>query len=47
MAASKDIAVDPRDQVIRAADELFNACGVHAVGMDKVRDAAGVSLKRI
>ncbi|MCK8612999.1 TetR/AcrR family transcriptional regulator [Gordonia sp. C13] len=47
MAASKDTVVDPREQVIRAADELFNAYGVHAVGMDKVRDAAGVSLKKI
>lgn len=47
MAASNGVAVDPREQVIRAADELFNAHGVHAVGMDKVRDAAGVSLKRI
>lgn len=40
-------AVDPREQVVRAADQLFNAHGVHAVGMDKVRDAAGVSLKKI
>lgn len=40
-------AVDQREQVIRAADQLFNAHGVHAVGMDKVRDAAGVSLKKI
>jgi len=35
-------AVDPREQVVRAADRLFNAHGVQAVGMDKVRDAAGV-----
>ncbi|MDV7102134.1 TetR/AcrR family transcriptional regulator [Gordonia amicalis] len=47
MAASENTAVDPRERVIRAADELFNAHGVHAVGMDKVRDAAGVSLKKI
>lgn len=39
--------VDPREQVVRAADQLFNAHGVHAVGMDRVRDAAGVSLKKI
>jgi AcrR family transcriptional regulator len=47
VAASENTAVDPRERVIRAADELFNAYGVHAVGMDKVRDAAGVSLKKI
>ncbi|MCR5980193.1 TetR family transcriptional regulator [Gordonia jinghuaiqii] len=41
-----DVA-DPRDLVIRVADQLFNANGVHSVGMDKVRDAAGVSLKKI
>jgi AcrR family transcriptional regulator len=36
-----------RENVIRAADELFYAHGVQAVGMDAVRTAAGVSLKRI
>lgn len=36
-----------RERVVRAADELFYARGVHAVGMDAVRTAAGVSLKRI
>jgi AcrR family transcriptional regulator len=36
-----------REAVIRAADELFYARGVQAVGMDAVRTAAGVSLKRI
>lgn len=36
-----------REQVVRAADELFYARGVQAVGMDAVRAAAGVSLKRI
>ncbi|WP_020016410.1 TetR/AcrR family transcriptional regulator [Promicromonospora sukumoe] len=36
-----------REAVVRAADELFYARGVQAVGMDAVRTAAGVSLKRI
>ncbi|MCP2263226.1 TetR/AcrR family transcriptional regulator [Promicromonospora thailandica] len=36
-----------REQVVRAADELFYTKGVQAVGMDAVRTAAGVSLKRI
>ena len=36
-----------REAVVQAADELFYAHGVHAVGMDAVRTAAGVSLKRI
>ncbi|WP_460751958.1 TetR/AcrR family transcriptional regulator [Myceligenerans cantabricum] len=36
-----------RESVVRAADELFYARGVQAVGMDAVRAAAGVSLKRI
>ncbi|MFI2362490.1 TetR/AcrR family transcriptional regulator [Promicromonospora sp. NPDC019610] len=36
-----------REDVVRAADELFYARGVQAVGMDAVRTAAGVSLKRI
>ncbi|MGW6730992.1 TetR/AcrR family transcriptional regulator, partial [Nocardia sp. NPDC055029] len=36
-----------RDQVVRAADALFYEQGIQAVGMDAVRTAAGVSLKRI
>ena len=35
------------DRVLDAAGRLFYARGVHAVGMDDVRDAAGVSLKRL
>ena len=38
---------DARDRVLEAADRLFYARGVQAVGMDQVRDAAGVSLKRM
>jgi len=41
------VTVDPRDRVIDAADELFYARGIRAVGMDDVRTAAGVSLKRL
>jgi AcrR family transcriptional regulator len=36
-----------RAQVVDAADRLFYARGVQAVGMDAVRTEAGVSLKRI
>jgi AcrR family transcriptional regulator len=34
-------------QVLGAADRLFNAHGIRAVGMDQIRDASGVSLKRL
>ena len=34
-------------QVLAAADRLFNAHGIRAVGMDQIRDASGVSLKRL
>ena len=40
-------AVDPAQRVVDAADELFYARGIRAVGMDDVRNAAGVSLKRL
>ncbi|MFY2787659.1 TetR/AcrR family transcriptional regulator [Rhodococcus sp. MALMAid1271] len=36
-----------RDDVIRAADTLFYARGIQAVGMDELRTAAGISLKRM
>lgn len=36
-----------REVVVRAADELFYARGVQAVGMDAVRTASGLPLKRI
>ncbi|MGW8568078.1 TetR/AcrR family transcriptional regulator [Isoptericola sp. NPDC055881] len=39
--------VTARDTVVAAADRLFYARGVQAVGMDAVRAEAGVSLKRI
>lgn len=40
-------AADPMQRVVDAADELFYARGIRAVGMDDVRNAAGVSLKRL
>lgn len=36
-----------RDRIVAAADALFNARGIQAVGMDQVREACGVPLKRI
>jgi len=38
---------DARTQIIRAASRLFYSQGIGRVGMDAVRDAAGVSLKAI
>lgn len=38
---------DARAQIIEAADRLFYGQGIGRVGMDAVRDAAGVSLKAI
>ncbi|MGE2737741.1 TetR/AcrR family transcriptional regulator [Mycolicibacterium vaccae] len=41
--------VDTADenQVVAAATELFNERGVQSVGMDAIRDAAGIPLKRL
>ncbi len=36
-----------RETILSAADELFYARGVQAVGMDEIRDRAGLPLKRI
>lgn len=36
-----------RAQVVNAADELFYARGIQAVGMDELRAKAGISLKRL
>ena len=38
---------EARERVLAAAERLFYERGVHAVGMEAIRDAAGVSLKRI
>lgn len=36
-----------RDVIVDAADRLYYARGIQAVGMDELRAAAGVSLKRL
>lgn len=41
------MVLDAREQVLDAAGRLFAERGVQAVGMDAIRDASGVSLKRI
>jgi AcrR family transcriptional regulator len=46
-APDAEQAPDPMQRVVDAADELFYARGIRAVGMDDVRNAAGVSLKRL
>ena len=38
---------DPRQRVLVAAQRLFYTRGVHSVGMDEIRTAAGLSLKRL
>ena len=39
--------VADKSRVLAAATELFNERGVQAVGMDAIRDAAGIPLKRL
>lgn len=36
-----------RTRVLDAADTLFYAHGIHAVGIDRIRDESGVPLKRL
>ena len=36
-----------QDRALDAAEDLFYRRGVHAVGMDDIRDTSGVSLKRL
>lgn len=36
-----------REQIVQAADRLYYEQGILSVGMDAVRDSAGVSLKRL
>ena len=38
---------DARDKVLDAAEELIYARGIRAVGMDEVRTASGVALRRL
>jgi len=42
-----DAGEQTRDRVLQAADSLFYAHGIRAVGMDRIRDASGVPLKRL
>lgn len=46
-ATGQTPTTDARDRVVAAADALFYARGIQSVGMDDVRTAAGVSLKRL
>ncbi|RAG86499.1 TetR/AcrR family transcriptional regulator [Streptacidiphilus pinicola] len=36
-----------RERILDAAEDLFYAQGIQAVGMDVIRDAAGVTLRRL
>lgn len=47
MTASRTLTDDIADRIVSAADALYYARGFQAVGMDEVRSAAGVSLKRL
>lgn len=48
MPASRSVTDgDVREVILNAADELFYTRGIQAVGMDELRDRAGVTLKRI
>jgi AcrR family transcriptional regulator len=38
---------EARERLLMAAGQLFYSRGIHAVGMDDIRDAAGLPLKRI
>lgn len=38
---------EARERLLAAAEALYYARGIHAVGMDEVRDRAGVSLARL
>lgn len=39
--------VDPRTRILDAAEELFYGRGVQAVGMDAVRAASGLTMRRV
>ena len=38
---------EAREAVVNAADRLFYARGIQSVGMDEIRETAGISLKRV
>ncbi|MGK9147908.1 TetR/AcrR family transcriptional regulator [Plantibacter flavus] len=56
MDSEHTVTIDPpapaaassiRDTIVDAADRLYYAKGIQSVGMDELRGAAGVSLKRL
>lgn len=48
MSPAATMSIDEsRQSVLRAADELFYARGITAVAMSDVRDASGVSMRRL
>ncbi|MFJ9849002.1 TetR/AcrR family transcriptional regulator [Streptomyces sp. NPDC101150] len=46
-AGGGSAADEPRTRILDAAEKLFYDRGIQAVGMDELRTAAGVSLKRL
>jgi AcrR family transcriptional regulator len=46
-AAREQALAAAREQALDAAEELFYARGIQTVGMDDIRGASGVSLKRL
>lgn len=46
-AAREQALATAREQALDAAEELFYARGIQTVGMDDIRGASGVSLKRL
>ncbi|MGV9704931.1 TetR/AcrR family transcriptional regulator [Streptomyces sp. NPDC003483] len=46
-SAREQALAQAREQALDAAEQLFYARGVQAVGMDDIRGASGVSLKRL
>lgn len=46
-AAAPSTPASVRDIIVDAADRLYYAKGIQSVGMDELRSAAGVSLKRL
>ncbi|MCX5182178.1 TetR/AcrR family transcriptional regulator [Streptomyces sp. NBC_00268] len=46
-AGREQVLAAAREQALDAAEELFYARGIQTVGMDDIRGASGVSLKRL
>lgn len=47
MTSGIDVDTSVQTRILDAADGLFYAHGIQAVGIDRIRDAAGVSLRRL